>query len=300
MLRGFFCVRKAGAARALLGGEGSKVRIIKKINNNAALGLDAGGTEVVVLGVGVGFGEMPYELTDYTRIQRTFYDMDPRYVQMAASIPAAVLEASADIAEEAEMALACELNPNLPFTLADHLNFALERLRGGAVLATPLSYDVRHLYPKEAALGDKALDVLEKHTGVRLPDHEAVGVALHLINAESETGDIHATMMALRITADVDDIIERELHVKLDKDGFQYSRFAMHLRYLIQRLASGKQIEDQGIGLLGQMRREYPAVYACAKVVVEYFAETWGWQCNDEELLYLMLHIYRVQRRGDD
>ena len=168
------------------------------------------------------------------------------------------------------------------------------------MLATPLSYDVRHLYPKEAALGDKALDVLEKHTGVRLPDHEAVGVALHLINAESETGDIHATMMALKITADVDDIIERELHVKLDKDGFQYSRFAMHLRYLIQRLASGKQVEDQGIGLLGQMRREYPAVYACAKVVVEYFAETWGWQCNDEELLYLMLHIYRVQRRGDD
>ena len=35
-------MRKAGAARALLGGEGSKVRIIKKINNNAALGLDAG------------------------------------------------------------------------------------------------------------------------------------------------------------------------------------------------------------------------------------------------------------------
>ena len=101
------------------------MQIIKKINNNAALGLDGSGTEVVVLGKGIGFPDMPYELTDYNAIQRTFYDMDPRYVQMAAGIPSAVLEASADIAEQAELELECELSPNLPFTLADHLNSAL-------------------------------------------------------------------------------------------------------------------------------------------------------------------------------
>lgn len=53
------------------------------------------------------------------------------------------------------------------------------------------------------------------------------------------------------------------------------------------------------MGLLGQMRREYPEVYACAKKVVEYFASTWDWRCNDEELLYLILHIYRVQQKND-
>ena len=241
------------------------MQIIKKINNNAALGLDGSGTEVVVLGKGIGFPDMPYELTDYNAIQRTFYDMDPRYVQMAAGIPSAVLEASADIAEQAELELECELSPNLPFTLADHLNFAVERVKKGIALATPLSYDVRHLYPKETALGEKALDILEQYTGTRLPAYEAINVALHLINAGSESGDIHSMMMALKITSDVDNIIEKELHITLDKDSFQYSRFAMHLRYLIQRLSTGKQVEDQGVGLLGQMRREYPEVYACAK-----------------------------------
>ena len=206
------------------------MQIIKKINNNAALGLDGSGTEVVVLGKGIGFPDMPYELTDYNAIQRTFYDMDPRYVQMAAGIPSAVLEASADIAEQAELELECELSPNLPFTLADHLNFAVERVKKGIALATPLSYDVRHLYPKETALGEKALDILEQYTGTRLPAYEAINVALHLINAGSESGDIHSMMMALKITSDVDDIIEKELHITLDKDSFQYSRFAMHLR----------------------------------------------------------------------
>lgn len=280
-------------------GTRSNVRIIKKINNNAALGLDGSGTEVVVLGKGIGFPDMPYELNDYSKIQRTFYDMDPRYVQMAAGIPDAVLEASADIAEQAEMELECELNPNLPFTLADHLNFALERLRSGTVLNMPLSYDVRHLYPKEAALGQRALDILEEYTGKRLPDNEAVSVALHLINAENESGDMHFTILALKITEDVDAIIEKELKIRLDKDSFQYSRFAMHLRYLMQRLMNGKQVDDQGVSLLGQMRREYPQIYVCARAVVNYFAETWKWQCNDEELLYLMLHIYRVQQKGE-
>ena len=280
-------------------GTRSNVRIIKKINNNAALGLDGSGTEVVVLGKGIGFPDMPYELNDYSKIQRTFYDMDPRYVQMAAGIPDAVLEASADIAEQAEMELECELNPNLPFTLADHLNFALERLRSGTVLNMPLSYDVRHLYPKEAALGQRALDILEEYTGKRLPDNEAVSVALHLINAENESEDMHFTILALKITEDVDAIIEKELKIRLDKDSFQYSRFAMHLRYLMQRLMNGKQVDDQGVSLLGQMRREYPQIYVCARAVVNYFAETWKWQCNDEELLYLMLHIYRVQQKGE-
>lgn len=106
---GDFFIGLSGARVTGPAGEesGSDVRIIKKINNNAALGLDGSGTEVVVLGKGIGFADMPYELTDYSKIQRTFYDMDPRYVQMAAGIPDAVLEASARAVE-----LAHRIDPN--------------------------------------------------------------------------------------------------------------------------------------------------------------------------------------------
>ena len=141
--------------------------------------------------------------------------------------------------------------------------------------------------------------MLEKHTGVRLPDHEAVGVALHLINAESETGDIHATMMALKITADVDDIIERELHVTLDKDGFQYSRFAMHLRYLIQRLSADKQREVRvGEGMLREVEKEYSEAFVCANRMKDHLMERYQWCCNSEELMYLALHIHRLQNKN--
>lgn len=274
------------------------MRIIKQINNNAALALDGNGNEIVVLGRGVGFPKMPYELTDLSRIERTFYDVDAQYVSMAASLPQPVLMASANIAEQAEIELDCELNPNLPFTLADHLNFAIERFKKGIDVRTPLAYDVKHLYPRETELGYRALDMIEKEAGIRLPDTEAVNVALHLINAETESGDMHSMLMALKIISDVDGIVEKRLGIQLDKDSFYYSRFTMHLRYLIQRLASGKQVETGSGEMLRQLAREYPLVYMCARDVEAYFRDTWGWQCNREELLYLMLHINRVQEKN--
>ena len=58
------------------------MKIIKKINTSAALALDASGHEVVVLGKGIGFPPTPYELTDLSKVERTFYDVDPRYLSM--------------------------------------------------------------------------------------------------------------------------------------------------------------------------------------------------------------------------
>lgn len=106
-------------------GVASIIRIIKKINTSAVLALDSAGREVIVLGKGLGFPATPYELEDLSRIDRTFYNVDPRYLGMITEIPQPILLASAEIAELAEDELDCRLNPNLPFTLADHLHFAV-------------------------------------------------------------------------------------------------------------------------------------------------------------------------------
>ena len=140
------------------------MKIIRQINNNAALALDGNGKELVVLGRGVGFPKMPYELTDLSRIERTFYDVNQIFWHGSRSARPLVL-ACAEITERAEIELDCALNPNLPFTLADHLNFAAERLRKGIEISTPLAYDVRHLYPKETELAKQARELLAREAG---------------------------------------------------------------------------------------------------------------------------------------
>lgn len=268
----------------------------KKINNNVALARDGRGRELVVFGKGIGFPAMPYELTDLSKVSRTFYDVKAEYLSLLSEIPDEIVLAADDIAETARDELDSPLNPNLTFVLADHLNFAIQRSRAGVNVETPLGYDVRHLYPDEYRIASQALHALNRMPDVQLPDTEAVSIALHLINAETESGDIHATMTATQIIAELSRMVEEFFDITLDRDSFHYSRFAMHLRYLVQRMMQGEPVDnDPGTReLFNTVRREYPQIYTCVQQIVRYFSDTWHWDCSVGEQLYLMIHIHRV------
>lgn len=276
------------------------MKLLRKINNNAAVAQDKRGREMVVLGRGVGFHPMPYELTDLSVVYRTFYDVDPQYYEMLSSLPEEALMAAADIAEQAEIALQAELNPNLPFTLADHIAFAQEREKQGIRLATPLHYDVQHLYPQEYELGLQAMETVRLRTGTALPRAEAVNIALHIVNAELEGSDLSSTLAAVEVLDEVTVLVERELGIALDRESYNYARFAMHIQFLVRRLSSGKVMEQGSDKMLSELSAEYPATYRCAQAVAKEIEQRHGWHCSSDEVLYLMLHIYRVQNRQND
>lgn len=276
----------------------TEVKIIKKINNNVALAVDSAGKELVVFGRGVGFPAMPYELTDLSKIQRTFYDVKSSSVQIVASLPEDIILLATDIVELAQANLSCDLNPNLAFTLADHLNFAVERCLNGMELNTPLAYDVAHFYPREMQLGQRALEIVKEQKHIELPANEAINIALHLVNGEMENSDMHATLKATEVIRDISEIIERRLHIELDTTSFSYSRFVMHLRYLLQRLEQDDQ-EDTGIGSAMRLTCiKYPRVYDCTLKVRDYLLKQYGRHCSEDELLYLFMHINRLNERS--
>ena len=270
------------------------MKIIRKINTSAALAVDSQGREVVVLGKGVGFPAVPYDLDDLSKIERTFYDVDPQYHDVIAGVPEDILQASAEIFERAEEVLGTDINPNLPFTLADHLNFAVERLRSGIDLTNPLSYDVRYLYPDEYSVAKEGLDTLTRRTGIILPESEAINISLHLINAEKNGSDTTKVLRDSRIMEEVDRIIEGAMGIVIDRESYEYSRYVKHMLYLIRRFESGKEDEVKNGQMLNTLAKEYPEIYTCAYEVTRYFQNTWGWNCNKDETLYLMLHINRL------
>lgn len=186
------------------------MQIFKKINNNVALARDAKGRELVVFGKGIGFPAMPYELTDLSAVQRTFYDVNEKYFALLRDIPGEVFLLADDIAADAQDELDCSLSPNLTYALADHLNFAIQRCRDGIALQTPLAYDIRHLYPQEYSLAKQALHQLRDTLHVELPDEEAVSIAMHFITAESEVGDTHSTILTAKVVSEISALVEKK------------------------------------------------------------------------------------------
>lgn len=276
------------------------MRIIKKINNNVALAQDSAGKDVVVFGRGIGFPAMPYELTDLSKIQRTFYDIKSNYVEMTAALPEDIILLAADIVEIARCELDCNLNPNLPFTLADHLNFAIERFQNGIKFDSPLAYDIAHFYPVEVRLGKQALEIVRERRGIQLPESEVTNIALHLINGEMENSDMHMTLSATQVIRDITCLIEETLGITLDTDGFNYSRFVMHIRYLLQRMEQGKQENTGMSSTMRQLITQYPHVYHCTMKVVKYLSRNCHLECNEDETLYLFIHINRLKQRSDN
>lgn len=137
------------------------MRILKKINNNIALCVDDNERSLIAIGTGIGFESCPYELKDLDIIQRTFYDVDTMYYNLISELSVEILEVSAKIVDIARSKITSELSPNIVFTLADHINFAIERLNKSMNIRTPLYNDVQYLYEIEYGLGEMAVKIIQ-------------------------------------------------------------------------------------------------------------------------------------------
>lgn len=137
------------------------MKVIKNINNNISLCLDSRNNEVVAFGKGIGFTKPPYDVP-LSKIDRTFYDVDEEQLAVLKRIPEDVLEAAAEIVDLANEKMDNQFRENVVFTLADHIDFAIQRYRKNINIKLPLFYEVRQLYPGESELGRQALDILKK------------------------------------------------------------------------------------------------------------------------------------------
>lgn len=173
--------------------------ITKKVNNNVAIARDEDGRELVVFGKGVGFGEMPHELADPSVIQRVYHHVNDDLLQSVASISSEAVGIALDIVKAAELELDCTLNANLYLTLADHLQFAIERLTQGIVMEHLLEGEIPYVFQREYAIGQRALEIVRREAGISFPDSEACAIALHIANAETDGGVFNASMTTVMV-----------------------------------------------------------------------------------------------------
>lgn len=276
------------------------MQAIKRINHNTAVCLDGAGHELIATGKGIGFGEMPHEVA-LDQVQRTFYGIDPKYLAFIEELDPEVLEFAAQLTSLATQQLSYELSPNLPITLADHIQFALKRARDHMVVAMPLWREAESAYPVEYRLGEMAVAGLQKTFGVRIQRQEAAGIALSIVNAavSSSPRAARAERKEEQLFTRIARIIERRMGVTIDETSFAYTRFVSHIRYLLERLESSAPFETENAELYASLCSQYPEATVCAREVAELIGATYTTELSDEEVLYLILHITRVAAKSE-
>lgn len=271
------------------------MKVIKNINNNVSICVDDNNREVIAFGKGIGFKKPPYELT-LSEIDRTFYDLDEHYISLLNELSEDLMSVTLEIIDQANSYLGIEFSKVFYFTLADHLNFAIQRAKKGMAITNPMVNEIRHLYEKEMKLGEWAIKLIRKRLNVVLPRSEAGNIAMHFIDAEVAVSTSMEDQTE-QFVEDITDIVNDTLNIIIDRNDFTYSRFVTHLKYLLKRVSNLDEAKSENVKMYEKVRAEYPYLLKTTEKIKEYMTACLGIEPSEEELLYLMLHLNRLCAR---
>lgn len=269
------------------------MKVIKNIHNNVSLCLDSKGNEVIAFGKGIGFKKPPCDVP-MSSIERTFYNVDPMYIDIFSQIPEEIVNISTDIVDYANSLLhgRCN-NSNLVFTLADHIQFSIKRNKNSIYIKLPLVHEVRQMYPKEIKIGEFALKHIEEKLGIKLPKAEVAVITLHVMSYGLTSENDQTTAGNQSMIDQCTSVVEEYMGLKIDKDGFNYSRFVLHMYYLLERVSKNENVSTDNRRIFEELIAEYPKTYECAKKI----RDVLNAELNEEELVYLVMHINRLCNR---
>ena len=273
------------------------MEVVRVFNNNVVLAVDDAGREAILTGRGLGFQARPGQPVDPARIVRVFVPADGRdpdhLAQLLAGIPPEHIQlvgsALADVGLD-DLAK----NPSLVIALADHVSFALRRIAVGMDLEYPLLAEVQNLYAEEYTKAAALLAAINARSETQLPSAEAVGLALHLVNAGFATGDLSYTYTMTGAIQQMVSVIKQTFGLDLDPSGVSVGRFITHLRYLFVRIHQHKQLDQKHSPIGIAIRTAYPHEVECALRLAALLELRLGSTITDDEVSYLALHVARV------
>lgn len=273
-------------------------------NNNVVLALDGRDRSVVITGPGVGFGMTRGTVLDPARIETVYVPENAARAQVAAdtlaAIPEEVLETARAIVEAFEHAVGIEHSDALLVPVADHLHQAVRRAQQGIEIEMPLVWEVRHLYPQEFRIGHEALGLIDQRLGVRLPSQEATAFALHFVSVNFSQQVIDRTMLMTQSLADIFSLIDSYRGEPLDREGAAAARFVTHLRYLLTRLADGREVADAPQLLRDALETGLPDAMHLARALSTQLTDAWGHDLSSSETAYIGLHVHRLLAETGD
>ena len=281
-------------------------RVSKVLNNNGVIAIDMEeNQEYVILGKGVGFGkkvsqrfDKPAECTLYRLEQETERGSAKELVK---GIEPEYLEIADEILTEAQKVFGDSVDRGILFPLADHISFAVARIRRNEQISNPLTEDIKVLFYSQFKVAETLKAILKERFQIEIDDHEVGYVALHI---HSAIGDekVSVAMQTARAVRECIDMIEKATCKPIDVLSLSYNRLMNHMKYMVARASTGEKLN---LDMNEYMLDQYPQAYEIAADISEGLARNAcagevdgciGHKLDETEIGYLAMHIQRVYK----
>ena len=272
---------------------------IKKVLNSSVVLATRDGDPFIVLGKGIGYGKKPGDVVADSSDNQVFVPVSGQSgsvaKEMALTVAPEVFDVTREIVGQAERLLGVTLSKSIYLVLADHLNFAFDRLRDGIRITNRVFWEIKTYYPDEFRAGLMGIQLVRERLGIELPEEEAANIAFHIANARSDAEDYDAMRYA-KVMGKLVNLVVLSLNRPLDTKSIHYLRFVTHMKYFVERYFTGAMLSEQDGLSYGQLAADRPREAQTARKVADYLAATYGTEVPDDELTYLIVHIARLSR----
>lgn len=282
-------------------------KIEKVLNHNTVIAVlsddkcDSNGKETIaekenaylVMGKGIGFGKKSGQEAEIKEDSR-IYSLQKcgergEAKDIVEDITPEYFEAADIVLKEAEKVFG-NIDRNILFSLADHIFYAVKRMKNNERISNPLTDDIKLLFHMEYKVAACAISVIQEKFGVLIDDDEVGYITLHVHSAidDEKVSDAMRTARAVRQCVD---IVENAMGKKIDVMSLSYNRLMNHVRYMIVRAVKGEKLK---MSLNDYMSVKYPDEFSMAEKICDEISKMIKHKLNKAEIGYLAMHICRV------
>lgn len=273
------------------------MKILRAYNNNIVLA-EHNERKIVVVGSGIGFAKKEGDKLDEAKIETVFNFSDEELkrmnIEVLKSINVDEVIIISELIKQIEDLSQKVFNSSMIISLIDHINNSLEfppvvdehPMRWVIKRTNSTEYEMARWLVKE--LANSELDI-------QLPHYEVTSIALHLINNQSPRS-MSQTVDDLEEINTIISMIEYKLNREIDKKSLSYSRFIIHLRFLLNRLNGNVDVEQDTTGNM------YDAVYQNSpdiskellKMISIYLRKKFIKEIDYNEKTYLLIYLNKI------
>lgn len=266
-------------------------KVKKIINNNALLTIDQSTQkEVIFMGNGVGFNRKQDELIDSIKDCK-IYNVSESIKNVTDTIDTIYLDIASLILDEAENQFE-QVDRMIQFALADHIAFAIERIKNKMIISNPFTKDISLLFKDEYRIALKGRSIIKEKLKVEINDDEVGYITLH-VHSALDHDSVSNSMKTTILINEAIDSIEKLCQITVNKDSLLYSRLLVHLKYMFVRLSKGERLN---IDMDEYVSANFPESYKVAKIICDSIKSNSDYDIPFTEIGYLAIHIERIKK----
>ena len=273
-------------------------RVRKALNHNTLIAISMeNNQEYLVLGKGIGFGKKVSERFEIPEtIDCTVYSLQEqtergKAMELIKGIEPVYLEVAGKVLAKSEEVFG-KIDKRILFPMADHIAFAVQRIRANEQISNPLTDDIRALFHMEYKTAECVKDILWEMLQVEIDEHEIGYIALH-IHSAIEDENVALSMQIAMAVRECIRMIEEETGQTIDVMSLSYNRLMNHIRYMVARSIKGEKLK---LNMNDYMSVKFPKSFWMATEVCKQLEKQLHRTSplDEVEIGYLAMHIERV------